>query len=103
MTTEEEKISKNRIVRIQESCKMEYSLYKPPYLTGIEGPPPKRNVVSSSLAGGAKTTAVSHFSLVYSGFLLSSLLNGLAAPPERFYTFSAVSLLIGFEHFFRPC
>ena len=41
MTTEEEKISKNRIVRIQESCKMEYSLYKPPYLTGIEGPPPK--------------------------------------------------------------
>ena len=26
----------------------------PPYLTGIEGPPPKRNVVSSSLAGGAK-------------------------------------------------
>ena len=32
---------------------MEYSLYKPPYLTGIEGPPPKRNVVSSSLAGGA--------------------------------------------------
>ncbi len=70
MTTEEEKISKNRIVRIQESCKMEYSLYKPPYLTGIEGPPPKRNVVSSSLAGGAKTTAVSHFSLVYSGFFI---------------------------------
>ena len=29
---------------------------------------PKRNVVSSSLAGGAKTTAVSRFSLVYSGF-----------------------------------
>ena len=27
---------------------------KPPYLTRIEGPPPKRNVVSSSLAGGAK-------------------------------------------------
>ena len=26
----------------------------PPYLTRIEGPPPKRNVVSSSLAGGAK-------------------------------------------------
>ena len=29
----------------------------PPYLTRIEGPPPKRNVVSSSLAGGA-TNAV---------------------------------------------
>ena len=29
---------------------------------------PKRNVVSSSLAGGAKTTAVSRFSLVCSGF-----------------------------------
>ena len=29
---------------------------------------PKRNVVSSSLAGGAKMTAVSRFSLVYSGF-----------------------------------
>ena len=27
----------------------------PPYLTRIEGPPPKRNVVSSSLAGGAIT------------------------------------------------
>ena len=25
----------------------------PPYLTGIEGPPPKRNVVRSSRAGGA--------------------------------------------------
>ncbi len=42
----------------------------PPYLTGIEGPPPKRNVVSSSLAGGARTTAVSRFSLVYSGFFV---------------------------------
>ena len=47
---------------------MEYFLYMPPYLTGIEGPPPKRNVVSSSLAGGAKMTAVSRFSMVYSGF-----------------------------------
>ena len=28
---------------------------KPPYLTRIEGPPPKRNVVSSSLAGGASS------------------------------------------------
>ena len=71
----------------------------PPYLTRIEGPPPKRNVVSSSLAGGAKIAAVSRFLMVYSGFLLSSLLNGLAAPPERFYAFSAVCLLIGFEHF----
>ena len=52
MTTEEEKISKNRIVRIQESCKMEYSLYKPPYLTGIEGPPPK--VVFYELPYGEK-------------------------------------------------
>ena len=33
-------------------------LYSPPYLTRIEGPPPKRNVVSSSLAGGAKTGTV---------------------------------------------
>ena len=47
---------------------MECFLYMPPYLTGIEGPPPKRNVVSSSLAGGAKMTAVSRFSMVYSGF-----------------------------------
>ena len=82
---------------------MEYFLYMPPYLTGIEGPPPKRNVVSSSLAGGAKNDRCKPFLMVYSGFLLSSLLNGLAAPPERFYTFSAVSLLIGFEHFFRFC
>ncbi len=29
---------------------------------------PKRNVVSSSLAGGAKMTAVSRFLMVYSGF-----------------------------------
>jgi len=48
-------------------------------------------------------TVVSRFLMVYSGLLLSSLLNGLAAPPERFYAFSAVSLLIGFEHFFRVC
>ena len=32
-------------------------------------------------------------------FLLSFLLNSFAVLPERFYTFSAVSLLIGFEHF----
>ena len=53
--------------------------------------------------GVPKMTAVSRFLMVYSGFLLPFLLNGLAAPPERFYTFSAVSLLIGFEHFFRVC
>ena len=64
---------------------------------------PKRNVVSSSLAGGAKMTAVSRFLMVYSGFLLSFLLSGLAALLERFYTFFAVYLLIGFEHFFRVC
>ena len=29
---------------------------------------PKRNVVSSSLAGGANTTAVSRFLMVYSGY-----------------------------------
>ena len=39
----------------------------PPYLTRIEGPPPKRNVVSSSLAGGAKNNAESP---VFEGFLL---------------------------------
>ena len=48
-------------------------------------------------------TAVSRFLMVYSDFLLSFLLNSLAALPERFYTFSAVFLLIGFEHFFRVC
>ena len=48
-------------------------------------------------------TAVSRFLMVYSGFLLSFLLNSLAALPERLYTFHAVSLLIGFEHFFRVC
>jgi len=31
-----------------------YFLNMPPYLTRIEGPPPKRNVVRSSRAGGAK-------------------------------------------------
>ena len=44
-------------------------------------------------------TAVSRFLMVYSGFLLSFLLNGFAAPPERFYTFSAAYLLIGLELF----
>ena len=64
---------------------------------------PKRNVVSSSLAGGAKNDRCKPLSMVYSGFLLSFLLNSLAALLERFYTFSTVSLLIGFEHFFRVC
>ena len=64
---------------------------------------PKRNVVSSSLAGGAKNDRCKPFLMVYSGFLLSSLLNSLAAPPERFYTFFAVCLLIGFELFSRSC
>ena len=36
-------------------------------------------------------------------FLLSFRQSILAALPERFYTFSAVCLLIGFELFFRPC
>ena len=40
-------------------------LYTPPYLTGIEGPPPKRNVVSSSLAGGARAAPEAHS---YKGF-----------------------------------
>lgn len=31
--------------------------YTPPYLTRIEGPPPKRNVVRSSRAGGARCLA----------------------------------------------
>ena len=42
------------------------------YLTGIEGPPPKRNVVSSSLAGGAKMTAVSRFRWFTAVFVIIS-------------------------------
>ena len=53
--------------------------------------------------GVPKMTVVSRFLMVYSGFLLSFFESILAAPPERFYTFSAVCLLIGFELFFRPC
>ena len=30
---------------------MEYFLYMPPYLTGIEGPPPKRQFVRIRLGG----------------------------------------------------
>lgn len=44
-------------------------------------------------------TAVSRFSMVYSGFLLSFFQSILATLPERFYIFSAVCLLIGFELF----
>ncbi len=73
----------NRTVRIPEPCKIESFLYMPPYLTRIEGPPPKRNVVSSSLAGGAKRTAVSRF-YGLQRFLLSYLLSGAAAPSVYF-------------------
>ena len=34
------------------------SSYLPPYLTGIEGPPPKRDVACSSHAGGATSPYV---------------------------------------------
>ena len=50
--------------------------------------------------GVPKMTAVSRFLMVCSGFLLSFHWSVFAAPPERFYTFSAVCLLIGFELFF---
>ena len=33
--------------------------YTPPYLSWIEGPPPKRNAGSSSLPGGAKNAVIS--------------------------------------------
>ena len=60
---------------------------------------PKRNVVSSSLAGGAKNDRCKPFFDGLQRFLLSFPSGGLAAQPERFYTFSAVCLLIGFELF----
>ena len=44
------RIRYNILVRQSLTC-----FPKPPYLTRIEGPPPKRNVVSSSLAGGASS------------------------------------------------
>ena len=47
---------KRQFVRILLSPKIEYLLYKPPYLTGIEGPPPKRNAVGSNPIRDAKTT-----------------------------------------------
>ena len=43
---------KRQIVRFLLSPKIEYLLYKPPYLTGIEGPPPK--VVLYQLPYGEK-------------------------------------------------
>lgn len=36
----------NRTVRIPEPCKIESFLYMPPYLTGIEGPPPKFRILT---------------------------------------------------------
>ena len=46
--------------------------HMPPYLTGIEGPPPKRNAVRSSRAGGAKNdrckpakTGLQRFFIIY--------------------------------------
>ena len=60
---------------------------------------PKRNVVSSSLAGGAKMTAVSRFSLVYSGFCFKKKRIAKGEFPFNF----VVCLLIGFERFTRAC
>ena len=37
----------------------------PPYLTWIEGPPPKRNVARSSRAGGAKTPDIANYPAFY--------------------------------------
>lgn len=48
---------------------------------------PKRNVVSSNLAGGAKNDRCKSFFDGLQRFLLSFLLNGLAAPPEDFIHF----------------
>ena len=60
---------------------------------------PKRNVVSSSLAGGAKTTAVSRFSLLYSGFVFGKKRIAKGGFPFNF----VVCLLIGFERFTCAC
>ena len=46
---------------------------------------PKRQATGSNPAGGAKMTAVSRFSMVYSGFLSSFPWSMLAAPPKRFF------------------
>ena len=91
---------KRQFVRILLSPKIEYLLYKPPYLTGIEGPPPKRNVVSSSLAGGAKNDRCKPF---FDGlqrfFVLSKKRIAKGGFPFNF----VVCLLIGFEQFTRAC
>lgn len=64
---------------------------------------PKRQATGSNPAGGAKNDRCKPFFNGLQRFLLSFPQSILAALPERFYTFSAVCLLIGFELFFRPC
>ena len=64
---------------------------------------PKRQATGSNPAGGAKNDRCKPFFDGLQRFLLSFPQSILAALPERFYTFSAVCLLIGFELFFRPC
>ena len=64
---------------------------------------PKRQATGSNPAGGAKNDRCKPFFDGLQRFLLSFHWSVFAAPPERFYTFSAVCLLIGFELFFRPC
>ena len=71
----------------------------PLYLTRIEGPPPKRNVVSSSLAGGAKSTAASPFFGGLQRFLFLFLPVVGSDPPGDFYALHDVCLLIGLERF----
>ena len=51
---------------------------------------PKRNVVSSSLAGGAKMTAVSHFLMVYSGFYFPLPTGELCREREIFIRFYCI-------------
>jgi hypothetical protein len=53
---------------VQHDMKREETVEEVEKNTEWERHTPKRNVVSSSLAGGAKTTAVSRFFVVYSGF-----------------------------------
>ena len=64
---------------------------------------PKRQATGSNPAGGAKNDRCKPFFDGLQRFLLSFPQSILAALSERFYTFSAVCLLIGFELFFRPC
>ena len=67
-----------------------YFLNMPPYLTRIEGPPPKRNVVRSSRAGGAKHRdfTVNHGVFLTYGPIIkfsTESISGAAAPqtPEK--------------------